>query len=182
MKLGKAETPLALSLANLTEEYAREILRLFARSPIDLMQQIIKVKRANYNRYGRVWLEEHPKKDLEVELACLLMACREVNTANRSLKYKDIRDHEEILKADRMISEHRLRQAASSVKKTRKKPKLEAINVRLPLILALREKGYSWREICAYLKLHAKLVVSHTYLRESVEMLAGPINNQDSGG
>lgn len=178
MNIEDVETSLAITLANITEEYAKTLLSFFARSPISFMQQIIKAKRANYNRFGRDWIQKYPKRDIDVELACLLMACREVYVANRSLKYKDCRGREEILEADRLMAELRREQASTATRKSRRKPKLEAVNVRLPLIMALREKGCSWREISTYLKMHAGLKVTHTHLRESVLMLAGPTNDQ----
>jgi hypothetical protein len=180
MNIRKTEQPLALTLAKTTEDYAKTLLGFFARAPVSMMVQIMKAKRANYNRYGRNWAREHPKKDLHVELACFLMACREIYAANRSLKYKDGRGREEILKADRLMSELRREQASISTRRPRRKAKLDAINVRLPLIIALREKECSWREISAYLEMHAGLTVTHTYLRESVLMLGGPISDPGS--
>lgn len=171
---------LTLELAHMTKEYASDLLRFFAKSPVSLMLEIVKAKRANFNCQGRTWLQEYPKNEIDVELACLLIACREISVANRSLSYKDRRGRDEILEADRLMSKLRQEQVTAVVRKPRRKPKQEAIQVRLPMILALREKGYSWRELSTYLGRYAGLGVTHTYLRNTVAMLAGTFRNQDS--
>lgn len=165
--------PLPLTLAGLTDEYARELLRFFARAPISLKLDIVRSKRQAYSRHGRQWLQTHPHCDVEVELACLMIACRDSYVASRSLKFKDSRDHEQILAMDRQVTELRLEQAKTAIRRPRKQATLSAIKLRLPVILALRERGHSWRVVAAYLNRYAGLKVSHSYLCDVITMLAG---------
>lgn len=171
---GQGIGSLVENLSKIKPDYARQLWKFAAGLPQKAHLHLIRRKRELYHQKGQDWNRAHPRREQEIELACLLLAMRELFLADKSLKHKDRRGRQEILEADRMISEIRIRRVREEKKerKRRNSPIRNTVERHLHVILDLREKGCSWREVQAVLKKQIGKDISHVYLQRCAEELA----------
>lgn len=94
-------------------------------------------------------------------LHALLVAAEKVRSAlERTVRKNPDRD------VFRLEETHELHLAMIASPKTRRSPKREKIALHEGVIRKLFERGLSLRQVCAYLKQHARLDVNHAYLRQ----------------
>lgn len=165
---------MVVELTGIKPDFAKQLWKFAASLPSKTHLQLIRRKRELYHQKGQAWSQAHPKREQEIELACLLLAMRELYVADKSLKHKDRRGRQEILEADRMISDMRIERAREGRKEKTKRssPRRSIVERHLHVILALRDKDCSWRDVQAVLKKLIGLDISHVYLRRCVEELA----------
>lgn len=167
------------NLTAIRPDYARKLWLFTASLPPETHLHLIRRKRELFRQKGTIWRQEYPHREQEIELACLLLAMRELHIADKSLKHKDRRNHEAILEADRMISEMRQKRERKTKGKGKGSPSRAAIEQYAYVILGLREKGRSWRKIQEYLAKVTGKQISHVYIKRCVEELAGDMTPAD---
>lgn len=181
---GQGIGSLVEELSKIKPDYARQLWKFAAGLPPKGHIHLIRRKRELYHQKGQDWNRAHPRREQEIELACLLLAMRELYLADKSLKHKDRRGRQEILDADRMISEIRIQRVREEKKerKRRSSPVRNTVERHLHVILDLRKKGCSWREVQAILKELIKKDISYVYLQKCVEELAAGLTLEQLDG
>lgn len=179
----QGDVALVGTLTGISPDYARTLWRFTATLPPETHLHLIRRKRDLFRQKGRPWCENHPHREQEIELACLLMAMRELYLADKSLKHKDKRNREAILEADRMISEMRLGRESKGKgdgkKEEETSPLRKMVIQYAQVISGLRGKGRSWRKIAAYLQKHTGKKISHVYLQRCMQESVGDTSPAD---
>lgn len=181
---GRDTCSLVEELSKINQAYARQLWKFAAELPQTAHLHLIRRKRELYHQKGHTWNRDHPRREQEIELACLLLAMRELYLADKSLKHKDRRGRQEILEADRMISEVRVGRVREKTKERRRRssPARDAVEQHLHAILELRAKGCSWREVQAVLKKMIGKDISHVYLQKCVKERAADLTQGQLAG
>lgn len=147
------------TLCGLTELQRRELHRWYVRLPETVRIEVCSIQTDLIRQHRQ---RQQPGHMPEFLYAMLILALQLMRSVEGGLDRKGRLTLEQV----RRISEIRLARAQAE-RVSRKSPTRKKIELRYAAtVKRLREEGFSWREVAAYLKRFHRLEVSHTYLRQ----------------
>lgn len=155
------------ALTRLKPDEIDDALRWFGRQARPVQLAVLREPVALKYPEGSTKVPADIRRFAALALGAFRLFSREVTTMKRKNLERDLEAHADL---------HRLRVDAIKIgtRRRKKSPKEEAIRIRLGLIDNLRTKDrLTWRQVAAYLKLHAGLEVAPGYLHACVSRLKG---------
>ena len=150
-----------LDETGLTKTRISELMRYFARLPLDIQLDVLKSQHEDFQQNKSRWQQAYARRATESRYVQLLMAINRQYMFEHQQERKSagLNNEKDLAK---LTSQRLLRLQQAKGKKDRK---FRALEQRRYVLRQLRQQGASWRDIQLYLEKFHRLKVSHSYIQ-----------------
>jgi|GEM_PF-1774878 len=150
-----------LTETGLTKSRISELMRYFARLPLDIQLSVMRDQLDDYAKNKERWKEAYARRATEARYVQFLNAINRQYKFEHQLERKSVtEDNEEELSRLTQQRFQRLQQ-----QKGKKDRKFRALQQRRFVLRQLRRQGASWRDIQLYMQKYHHIKISHSYLQ-----------------
>jgi hypothetical protein len=150
-----------LDETGLTKTRISELMRYFAKLPLDIQLDVLKSQHEDFQQNKSRWQQAYAHRATEARYVQFL------NAINRQYRF----EHQQERKSAGLNNEKNMAKLTSQrllrlqQAKGKKDRKFRALEQRRYVLRQLRQQGASWRDIQLYMQKYHRIKVSHSYIQ-----------------